>query len=45
MTKAKQIIGGQAPYSTNRTAYLESVIDNQISLAYEMKDILEDMDL
>lgn len=42
MTKAKQIIEGQAPYDANKETYLKSVIHNQIGLAREMEDILED---
>jgi hypothetical protein len=45
MTKAKQIICGSVPYSSNREGYLESVVDSQISLGYEIKDILEDIGL
>jgi hypothetical protein len=45
MTKAKQIIEGRVPYSSNREAYLETVVDYQIGLGYEIKDILEDMGL
>lgn len=41
--KVAQLIAACGPYNRSRNQYLEAIVESQIAIGYEIKDLLEDI--